>query len=56
MNSLVSKLLPILLILFGLLVLFVLNMGIVAGVPILIGIVIIIERIWPEKWGSDEMS
>lgn len=55
MNSLVSKLLPIFLIFMGVLVLFAFNMGIVAGVSILVGIVIIIERLFPEKWGRDEM-
>ena len=53
MNSTFIKLLPYLLILFGLLLLFIIGQAIPAGVCFLIGIVMILERIWPEKWESD---
>ena len=54
-NGLLMKAMPLLLIVFGF---FTLDMfqGYVALTCMVIGIVIIIERIWPEKWGSDEMS
>lgn len=54
MNSILVKLLPYLLILCGLFVLFFINNGAVAGVPILIGIVMILESIWPERWGEKD--
>ena len=48
------KLLPLLLIVFGL---FTLNMfqGYVALSCMVIGITMLIERIWPEKWDSENM-
>lgn len=48
-----KKSIPYLLILFGLLILFIIEQPIVAGVCLLIGIVMILESIWPEKWGVD---
>ena len=49
------KAMPWLLIVFGF---FTLNMfqGFVAITCMVIGIVMLIERVWPEKWDSDEMS
>ena len=54
-NSLLMKAMPWLLIVFGF---FTLNMfqGFVAITCMVIGIVMLIERVWPEKWDSDEMS
>ncbi len=52
MKRLWVKLLPYLLILFGFLVLSITNIGLVAGVIIMIGILMLLERIWPEKWGD----
>jgi len=54
-NSLLIKAMPVLLILFGFLTL---NMfqGFVAITCMVVGIVMLIERRWPEKWGSDEIS
>ena len=45
------KLSPYFLILLGLLLLFYMGQAIPAGVCFLLGYVMIIERIWPEKWG-----
>jgi len=53
MNSTLKKLSPYLLILFGLFVLFFMGMAEVAIVCFLIGIVMAIENVWPEKWGTD---
>jgi len=53
MKSLFLKSIPYLLILLGLFFLFKMNMPIPAGVCLLLGIVMILERIWPEKWGSE---
>jgi len=54
-RSMSMKVLPLLLIFLGFLTL---NMfqGFVAIPCMVIGIAMIIERIWPEKWGSNEMS
>ena len=41
------------LIILGLFLLFYLGMAQIAGVCLLIGIVMIIEKIWPEKWGTE---
>jgi len=54
MNKMLLKLSPLLLILLGLFCLFILSKGQIAGVFILIGIVMLVERIWPEEWGSEE--
>ena len=48
-----KRMLPYVLILIGLILLFFVGQPISAGVCILIGIVMIVERIWPEKWGDD---
>ncbi len=48
-----KKIFPYLLILLGILLLLFLGQPIPAGVCFLIGVVVIIERIWPEKWGTD---
>ncbi len=45
-----KKVLPYLLLLFGLLFLILLSRPVPAGIFILVGIVCIIEKIWPEKW------
>lgn len=50
MKRKVFKISPYFLILFGLLLLFYMGKAIPAGVCILIGIVMIIEKVWPEKW------
>ena len=53
MNSnILLKVLPFLLIVFGFLTL---NMfqGYLALASMLIGIVMLIERVWPEKWGVE---
>ena len=48
------KLLPYLLILLGLLLLFFLGQALAAGVCFLIGIVMLFEKIRPEKWGGED--
>ncbi len=48
-----KRIIPYILILIGLLLLFFVGQEILAGVCFLIGIVVLLERIWPEKWGSD---
>lgn len=53
MNTVLKKLSPYLLIILGILLLF-MNQPIPSGVCCLIGVVMIIESIWPEKWGADE--
>lgn len=45
---------PYLLILIGLLLLFFLGMALQAGVCQLLGIVMVIEKLWPEKWEADK--
>ena len=54
-RSLLMKAMPLLLKVFGLLTLDMFQ-GYVALTCMVIGIVMIIERIWPEKWERDEMS
>ena len=54
MNTTLKKLSPYLLILLGLLILFIIGKAEVAGVCLLLGVVMIILRIWPEKWGAEE--
>ena len=51
-NKLLMKAMPWLLIVFGF---FTLNMfqGYLALACMVIGIVMLIERIWPEKWGEE---
>jgi len=49
-----KKVFPYLLILLGILLLLFGGQPIPAGVCFLIGIVMVLERIWPEKWGPDE--
>ena len=39
---------------FGLLLLFILSQPIPAGISLLLGVVMIIERIWPEKWEKEK--
>lgn len=51
-NGWFIKALPVLLIVFGFLTLDMFQ-GYVAIAFMVIGIVMIIERIWPEKWDSD---
>lgn len=51
-----KKLYPYLLILFGLFVLFFMGFAEVSCVCLLIGIVMIIESVWPEKWGEDSQN
>ncbi len=56
MKSKFKALSPLCLILFGLFLLFFVGQPIPAGVCFLIGIVMIIESIWPEKWGIDNQD
>lgn len=49
-----KKYYPYLLILLGLLILALTKFAPVAGVCLLLGIVMILESIWPEKWGVDD--
>lgn len=53
MKGFLSKAMPFLLIVFGLLTL---NMfqGLVSITCMVIGIVMLFERRWPEKWGTDK--
>lgn len=51
-NKLLMKAMPWLLIVFGFLTLDMLQ-GFIALACMVIGIVIIIELIWPEKWGDE---
>ena len=53
MNKILKKLSPYFLILLGLLLLFFIGQAEAAGVCILLGIVMIILRIWPEKWDAE---
>lgn len=50
MNTALKKTTPFLLLLLGLFMLFMMGNVMIAGVCILLGIVMVIERIWPEKW------
>ena len=52
MDSRLKKLSPYLLILFGVLALFI-GQAIPSGICFLIGVTMILERIWPEKWGVE---
>lgn len=52
MNKFLIKLFPYLIILIGLFFLLFINMAPIAGVCFLLGIVMIILRIWPEKWDT----
>lgn len=54
MNETLKKFSPYLILLLGLYLLFFLGLAEPAGVLFLISYVIIVESIWPEKWGSDE--
>lgn len=54
MNTTLKRFSPYLIILLGFLVLFLIEQAETAGVCFLIGIVMIIENIWPEKWGADK--
>ena len=56
MNKLFIKTLPLLLILLGMFLLFLMELPIPAGVLLLIGIVMIVERIWPEKWRNKQSN
>ena len=56
MDSTTIKVLPYLLILSGLIILFMSNMAPVAFVCFIIGIVLIMERMWPEKWDTENTS
>lgn len=53
MSSYIKKLSPYLLIVLGLLLLFFMDQAIPAGVCFLIGFVMIVEKIWPEKWETE---
>lgn len=55
MNTTLKDLSPYFLILIGLFILFFMDMAPVAGVFFLLGIVMVIESIWPEKWGTDKV-
>ena len=55
MNKTFKIICPYLLILVGLLFLFFMDMAPVAGVFFLLGIVIVVENIWPEKWGTNKV-
>lgn len=54
MNTALKKTTPFLLLLLGLFMLFMMGNVMIAGVCILLGIVMVIERIWPEKWEADK--
>lgn len=56
MNAILKKYSPYLIILFGLFVFLFIGQAAVAGGCFLIGIVMIIERIWPEKWETDNIK
>ncbi len=56
MKSTFKTLSPLCLIILGLILLFFVGQPIPAGVCFLIGIVMIIEKIWPEKWGIDNQN
>lgn len=53
MNTRLKNSSPYLLILLGLLLLFFVGQAVLADVCFLLGIVMIILRIWPEKWGVE---
>ncbi len=52
MNSRFKKHSPYLLVLLGLILLFLMDQPIPAGVCFLIGFTLMLECIWPEKWGT----
>ncbi len=54
-NGLLMKAMPLLLIIIGF---FTLDMfqGFIALTCMVIGIVMIIERIWPERWGDESVN
>jgi hypothetical protein len=54
MDTTLKRLFPYIIILLGLFLLFFLKQAEIAGVFLLVGIVMAIERIWPEKWGTDK--
>ena len=54
MNRRLTKTSPYLLIFVGLFLLFYMGMAMPAGICLLIGIVMVFERIWPEKWGLEK--
>ncbi len=56
MKKTLKGLFPIFLILFGLFLLLLMNLEKPAGVCFLIGIVMLIEKIWPEKWESEKLK
>lgn len=47
------KIMPYLLIIIGILLLLFLDLPIPAGACVLIGLVMIFDKIWPEKWGAN---
>ena len=49
-----KRMLPYLLILFGLFLLLFVGQAIPAGVCFLLGVVMIFEKIWPEEWDADK--
>lgn len=49
-----KRMLPYLLILIGLILLLFVGQAIPAGVCFLLGVVMIFEKIWPEKWDTDK--
>lgn len=54
MNPISKKIVPFLLIVFGFLILINIKEPISAGACILVGIIMIVESIWPEKWGIEK--
>lgn len=54
MNASLERFFPYLLILLGMLLLFFVEQPLAAGVCFQFGIVMIILRIWPEKWDAEE--
>lgn len=56
MNPTIKKTSPFLLIITGLFLLFYMGMAEPAGVCLLMGIVMIVERVWPERWEADKQK
>lgn len=54
MNTTLKTTSPYILVLLGLLLLFLVGQAVLAGVCFLFGIIMILERIWPEKWGEEK--
>ena len=48
-----SKLIPFFILFLGLFLIFIFDQTIPAGICFLIGIVMIIDNVWPEKWGNE---